>query len=137
MKIYRHAVSVHWGDTDPAKIVFYPNYFSWFDQSTRMLFESVGLDWDTLMARYGVPGLPIVEANARFMSPSVFRDELIIESHVGQWSDKTLQVRHTVFNRGVRAVEGFETRVWTRKREDDPTKMKAASIPEEIRRAFD
>ena len=48
VKTYRHNVAVHWGDTDPARIVFYPNYFEWFDQSTRLLFDSVGLDWDSL-----------------------------------------------------------------------------------------
>src|SRR6185295_11579207 len=53
VKTYRHNVSVHWGDTDPARIVFYPNYFEWFDQSTRLFFDSVGLDWDSLAKKYG------------------------------------------------------------------------------------
>jgi 4-hydroxybenzoyl-CoA thioesterase len=70
LKTYRHNVVVHWGDTDPAKIVFYPNYFAWFDQSTRLLFDSVGLDWDKLLRNYGVPGLPIVEAKAKFIAHS-------------------------------------------------------------------
>ena len=67
MKTYRHKVSVHWGDTDPARIVFYPNYYIWFDQSTRLLFDSVGLDWDHLQAKYGVPGCPLVETHARYI----------------------------------------------------------------------
>ena len=50
MKTYHHKVIVHWGDTDPAKIVFYPNYFAWFDESTRLFWDSVGLDWDTIRA---------------------------------------------------------------------------------------
>src|SRR5512139_1297408 len=56
MKTYRHNVIVHWGDTDPARIVFYPNYFAWFDESTRLFWDSVGLDWDTLGKKYGVIG---------------------------------------------------------------------------------
>jgi 4-hydroxybenzoyl-CoA thioesterase len=137
MKTYRHHVAVHWGDTDPAKIVFYPNYFAWFDESARMLFESVGLDWDTLMERYQVPGMPIVEAKAKFLRPSVFRDEIVIESAVTEWNDKTLKISHTVFNRGERAVEGYEIRVWSQRRADDPNRLKAVPIPEEIRRAFE
>src|SRR5258708_38595606 len=62
VKTYQHHVAVHWGDTDPARIVFYPNYFEWFDQSTRLFFDSVGLDWDLLGKKYGIMGLPIVEA---------------------------------------------------------------------------
>src|SRR5882672_10407539 len=53
VKTYHHNVAVHWGDTDPARIVFYPNYFEWFDQSTRLFFDSVGLDWDSLGKKYG------------------------------------------------------------------------------------
>jgi 4-hydroxybenzoyl-CoA thioesterase len=137
MKTIRHPVNVHWGDTDPAKIVFYPNYFSWFDQSTRMLFESVGIDWDTLMARYGVPGLPIVEANGRFIAPCRFRDQLEVESRIGTWNDKTFVVQHTVWNGTLKCVEGHEVRVWSKPREDDPARLKAHSIPPEIRAAFD
>src|SRR6266700_5774439 len=72
VKTYRHNVAVHWGDTDPARIVFYPNYFEWFDQSTRLFFDSVGLDWDSLAKKYGIMGLPIVEAKARFLAPCKF-----------------------------------------------------------------
>jgi 4-hydroxybenzoyl-CoA thioesterase len=137
LKTYRHNVVVHWGDTDPAKIVFYPNYFAWFDQSTRLLFDSVGLDWDKLLRNYGVPGLPIVEAKARFIAPSGFRDEIVVESAVTKWNEKTFEVGHTVLNRGKRAVEGYEIRVWTQRREDDPERLQAAPIPPEIRKAFD
>lgn len=137
MKTYRHNVTVHWGDTDPANIVFYPNYFAWFDESARLYFDSVGLPWETLMEKYGIVGLPIVEAKAKFMAPCVFRDEIVIESQVSEWSDKTFKLSHAVLNRGLRAVEGYEVRAWTQRRTDDPTRLKAVPIPPEIKAAFD
>ena len=137
MKTYRHNVTVHWGDTDPANIVFYPNYFAWFDESSRLYFDSVGLPWETLMEKYGIVGLPIVEAKARFLAPSVFRDEIVIESAIGKWNDKTFEISHAVLNRGLRAVEGYEIRAWTQRRPDDPTRLKAVPIPPEIKAAFD
>jgi 4-hydroxybenzoyl-CoA thioesterase len=137
MKTFRYPVIVHWGDTDPAKIVFYPNYFAWFDESTRLFFDSVGLVWDTLMEKYGIPGLPIVEAKAKFLAPCVFRDEIVVESRIGKWADKTFEVSHVVFNRGKPAVEGYEIRVWSMRHRDDPDRLKAVPIPEEIKRAFD
>src|SRR5262245_40839568 len=126
MKTYRHNVVVHWGDTDPAKIVFYPNYFEWFDQSTRLFFDSVGLDWDTLLAKYGVRGVPIVEAKAKFTAPSRFRDQIVVETSITKWNDKTFEVGHVVLNGGKRAVEGYEIRVWTKQRDDDPERIQAA-----------
>jgi len=137
VKIYRHNVTVHWGDTDPAKIVFYPNYFEWFDQSTRLYFDSVGLDWDSLVRKYGIVGLPIVEAKARFLAPCKFRDEIVVESCIGKWNDKTFEVGHAVVNGGVRAVEGYEIRVWAQRRPDEPDRLKAIPIPAEIRSAFE
>jgi 4-hydroxybenzoyl-CoA thioesterase len=137
VKTYRHTVTVHWGDTDPAKIVFYPNYFEWFDQSTMLLFSSVGLGWDTLMQKYGVPGLPLVEASSKFRAPCRFRDEIVIESCVSQWNEKTVELRHNVTNRGVLSVEGREVRVWVKPHPDDPSRIKAFEIPEEIRKAFE
>jgi len=137
VKTYRHNVTVHWGDTDPANIVFYPNYFAWFDESSRLYFDSVGLPWETLMEKYGIVGLPIVEAKARFLAPSVFRDEIVIESAIGKWNDKTFEISHAVLNRGLRAVEGYEIRAWTQRRPDDPTRLKAVPIPPEIKAAFD
>ena len=137
VKTYRHNVAVHWGDTDPARIVFYPNYFEWFDQSTRLLFDSVGLDWDSLGQKYGIAGLPIVEAKARFLAPCRFRDEIVIESQVGKWNDKTFEVSHAVVNRGVRAVEGYEIRVWAHRHPEDANRLKAMPIPAEIKAAFE
>ncbi len=137
VKIYRHNVTVHWGDTDPAKIVFYPNYFEWFDQSTRLYFDSVGLDWDSLVRKYGIVGLPIVEAKARFLAPCKFRDEIVVESRIGKWNDKPFEVGHAVVNGGVRAVEGYEIRVWAQRRPDEPDRLKAIPIPAEIRSAFE
>ena len=43
MVISRRRIRVDWGHCDPAGIVFYPNYFRWFDQCTSALFESAGL----------------------------------------------------------------------------------------------
>jgi 4-hydroxybenzoyl-CoA thioesterase len=136
MKKYQHKVIIHWGDTDPAKIVFYPNYFEWFDQSTRLFFDSVGLDWDALMLKYGVRGLPIVEAKAKFIAPCLFRDEITVETFINNWNDKTFECQHVIFNRGVRSVEGYEIRVWSRSHPDDPQRLKAYSIPDEIKAAF-
>ena len=124
-------------DTDPAKIVFYPNYFAWFDESARLYFDSVGLPWEKLMEKYGIPGLPIVEAKARFLAPCRFRDEIVIESEISKWNDKTFEISHAVLNRGLRAVEGYEIRVWTNRHPEDPSRFRAIPIPAEIKAAFE
>jgi 4-hydroxybenzoyl-CoA thioesterase len=137
VKTFRHNVTVHWGDTDPASIVFYPNYFSWFDESARLFFDSVGLSWEMLMEKHGIAGLPIVEAKAKFLSPSMFRDEIVVESQITEWNDKTFKISHAVLNKGKLAVEGYEIRAWVVRLAEDPSRLKAVPIPAEIRAAFE
>ena len=137
MKTFRHKVVVHWGDTDPASIVFYPNYFSWFDESARLFFDSVGLSWEMLMEKHGIAGLPIVEAKAKFLSPSMFRDEIVVESQIIEWNEKTFKISHAVLNKGRQAVDGYEIRAWVVRLSEDGRRLKAMPIPPEIRAAFE
>ena len=137
MKKSRHEVRVHWGDTDPAAIVYYPNFFAWFDQGTTTLFESVGLDWETLTKRFDIVGLPIVEANSRFHAPCRFRDNIIVESTIAHWSSRAFRIAHTILNRGAMAVEGYEVRVLGRPHPEDPGRLQACAIPAEFRQLFE
>jgi len=130
-------VRVEWGDCDPAEIVFYPNYFRWFDAAAHNLFKSVDCSLAELFKRYGVVGLPLIEAHATFKQPTRFGDELAIESRVASWERKVFRLRHTVLNRGEVSVEGLETRAWCIRHPDDPARLRAAPIPEEVVARFE
>ncbi len=132
-----HQVTVGWGDCDPAEIVYYPNYFRWFDDATHALFRSVGLDIGALYKQYDVVGMPLAESSARYLLPSRFGDLLQIESSVTSWARKVLVVSHTVTRHDKTMVEGTETRIWGLRHPDDPARLKAGVIPDEIRRRFD
>ena len=54
-------IAIEWGDCDPAGIVYFPRYFEWFDGCTAALFESVGLPKQTLISRFGILGIPVVD----------------------------------------------------------------------------
>ena len=56
MLISRRTLTVEWGHCDPANIVFYPNYFSWFDASTAHHFKVAGLPKPELVRQFGVVG---------------------------------------------------------------------------------
>lgn len=131
--ITTHKRKVEWGDCDPADIVFYPNYFRWFDAAAHTLFAGAGLDWADIFKRYGVIGLPLVDAGARFVSPSKYGDELTIESHVSKWHSKVLVVTHRIMNGDRLAVEGTEKRVWAGRHPDDEKRLQALPIPQEIK----
>ena len=43
------SINVARGHCDPANIVFYPNYFIWFDHSSHLLFDKAGANMSSLM----------------------------------------------------------------------------------------
>ena len=81
-------IPVEWGHCDPARIVFYPNYFFWFDQATRHLFDRAGFSYEVMLDEYKTVGLPLVDAHAEFLAPTRFGDEIEVTSHVSEWRRK-------------------------------------------------
>ena len=41
--VHIHRVTVHFGDCDPAGIVFFPNFLRWMDQSSLAFFMACGV----------------------------------------------------------------------------------------------
>lgn len=104
-------ISVEWGDMDQAAIVFYPNYFKWFDIGTRHLLDAAGVSYEVLQSEFGLVGLPLVEANSRFLNPIRFGDSVRLTSYVSSWRRKTLTISHRVDVDDRRCAEGHEVRV--------------------------
>ena len=125
-------VRVQWGDCDAAKIVFYPNYFRWFDAATNVWQETLGGGLSGLRDKYGLVALPLLEAHANFLRSTRFGDELVIETHLDSWERKVLRLRHRISVGGETAVEGLETRAWCIQNPNDPDALKAAAIPDEV-----
>jgi 4-hydroxybenzoyl-CoA thioesterase len=129
-------VRVEWGDCDPAEIVFYPNYFRWFDVASWNLFEVAGGGWDSIRRRFGSVCIPLLGAESQFRSPSRVADQLIIESRVVSWERKVFKVGHRVLNDGVVAVEGSETRCWALHDRQNGGRMRGELIPAELTALF-
>jgi 4-hydroxybenzoyl-CoA thioesterase len=125
-------VRVEWGDCDPAEIVFYPNYFRWFDAATWNLFDVAGGGWESIRRRFGPVCIPLLGAESQFRSPSRVADRLIIESRVVSWERKVFKVGHWVLNDGVVAVEGSETRCWAVHDRHNGEPMRGEPLPDEL-----
>ncbi len=126
-------VAVEFGETDPAAIVFYPNFFRWFDASAWRLFAKAGLTFDVFREEFGLIGAPIVEARSKFIKPLRFEDSIEITSYVASWKRKTFDLVHEVRKEGEVCAEGLEIRVCAELLEDGSQDIRAVPIPEEIR----
>lgn len=135
MLISRRTLTVEWGHCDPANIVFYPNYFSWFDASTARHFKVAGLPKPELVRQFGVVGFPMVDTRATFMIPSSYGDEITIETKITAFGKSSFEVQHRLTRGDKLAVEGFEKRVLVSKTANGEG-IKACPIPEEIKTLF-
>jgi len=136
MVVNKHRIRVEWAHCDPADIVFYPNYFAWFDTCTTHLFESVGLTAKRFFADYGVKGFPLLEASAKFYVASGFGDEIEAESSVTEWRDKAFILSHRFLRDGTLLLEGKETRIFVVPHPDDPARIKSIPVPPAVRAKF-
>jgi 4-hydroxybenzoyl-CoA thioesterase len=132
MFVNRTKILVEFGDCDPADIVFYPNYFRWFDHCTAALFRAAGLPLRELFKSHGVLGIPIVDARARFIVPSTFGEELEVESSVTEWRKSSFVITHRFFRKGVLLLEGWETRVWAAAHPTDAHRMRGIPLPQSV-----
>lgn len=132
MFVNRIRIRVEFGDCDPAQIVFYANYFRWFDHCTSGLFRAAGLPLKELFKAHGVIGIPIVEARARFITPSSYGDELVAESCVTEWRKSSFVISHKFLLDGVLAMEGSETRVWAGAHPTEANRLRGVPLPREV-----
>lgn len=131
--IFRRQLTIEWGHCDPAGIVFNPHFFEFFDASTWLLFEAVlGVKAQELTTVYGIFGIALVDARANFLKPARFGDTVEIASRVSAFRRASFDVEHRLSVNGTLAIEGEETRVWAVCRKDDPDRIKAAPIPQDV-----
>jgi 4-hydroxybenzoyl-CoA thioesterase len=129
----RRGVRIVWGDCDPAGIVYYPRYFEMFDTSTTALFErALGMTKFQFVKAYDSVGYPMVDTRARFILPTRYGDDVVIETTITEIKRSSFSVTHRIVKDGELAVEGFETRVWVGRDPGDPDRIKAKALPEEI-----
>jgi 4-hydroxybenzoyl-CoA thioesterase len=129
----RHQLTIEWGHCDPAGIVYFPNYFTYFDASTNALFlRALGFNKYEMRKKYDIVGIPVVDVSARFIAPSVFGDVVTVESTIAEIKRSSFRMQHRLLNGETLAVEGHEVRVWVGRDPDNPDKLKGKSIPEDV-----
>ncbi len=135
-RINRRTVRIEWGDCDPAGIVYFPRYFEVFDACTAAAFEAVGFPKPKLIEKFGIVGFPAVEVRGVFSKSCSFGQDVMIETHLGDWGRSSFKVHHRLSQGTTIAVEGFEVRVWTARDPDDPSRLRSQPLPRELIELF-
>lgn len=129
MREYRLTHRVLFGETDAAGIVFYPNYYRWFDQATHELFRALGYRVPIMFADGIV--IPLVEAKARFLASLRYDDEITIVSRIEEVRTRSFRIEHRVMRDGSAVCTGYEVRMWVRQGVEGIT---PEPLPDTVRR---
>ena len=134
-RVQIHRVNVEFGDCDPAQIAFYPNFFRWFDASSRHFFEDCGVPpWRQLQATTGIIGTPVVETSSRFFLTCSYGDAVEVHTSIEEWGEKRFVMTHELRRGEQLLAQGRDVRVFAIRHPDDPSRIKAVPIPEDIKR---
>jgi len=129
-----YEVEVMFGDCDPAGIVFFPNFLKWMDASSLNFFVRCGVPtWRDLYKTTGIIGTPLLEVNTRFISPATYGQRLQVYTSIQEWRSKVFIQKHTVKRGETLLCEGTEIRAFCIRHPDDPDRIKAIPVPEDIK----
>src|SRR5262245_65342540 len=107
----RRDVRIVWGDCDPAGIVRHPRYFEIFDTSTTALFErALGMTKYQFLKHYDSLGYPMVDTRARFVLPTRYGDDAVIETTITEIKRSSFAVTHRPRKGGALPAEGSKHR---------------------------
>jgi 4-hydroxybenzoyl-CoA thioesterase len=136
MLVNTREVMIEWGMCDPAGIVFYPRYFEIFDNCLAALFQrALGLNKFQMLEKWAIVGFPSVETRAKFSAPCRFGDTVRVATRITEFRRSSFDIHHQLNHAdGSPAVEGFDTRVWTRR--DGEGRIRSAPLPQDLIDAF-
>ena len=129
-----HTVRVEFGDCDPARIVWFPNFFRWIDAASRHFFVTCSVpSWSETEKTLGVIGTPLVDTHARFVKTATYGDVLEIHTSVAEWREKSFVQRYRIMCGADLIMECDEVRIFAQRRAGSDTAIRAVPIPPSIR----
>jgi 4-hydroxybenzoyl-CoA thioesterase len=127
-----HPVAVHFGDCDPAGIVFFPNFARWMDQASLAYFLACGLPpWRELTRSHGIIGTPVLETQTRFLMPATYGETLQVHTSIIEWRAKVFIHQHQIRRGEDLLCEGTEVRAFV-VRDEASGRLKSIPVPPDI-----
>jgi len=124
-------ITVRYAETDQMGVVYYGNYFTWFEVGRVAWCRTKGFqyrDMETVDGHFMV----VAEAVCRYKAPARFEDDILIRTAVASATDKVIKFEYEIKNQktGQMLATGETVHVVT------DAQMRPARIPAAYRRHF-
>jgi 4-hydroxybenzoyl-CoA thioesterase len=131
-KIHIYRVPVHFGDCDPAGIVFFPNFARWMDQSSLAFFQACGVPpWREMQKTHGIIGTPVLETNTRYLMPATYGETLEVHTSIAEWRAKVFVHLHQIRRGDDLLCEGREVRAFVQ-RDEASGRLRSVPVPPDL-----
>src|ERR687898_1786842 len=94
MPVSRSVVRVRYAETDKMGVVYYANYFVWFEVARADLLRSLGWSYRD-MESSGV-SLPVIEAHCEYQRPARYDDQIEVRTQGEMLSAVRMKFRYTI-----------------------------------------
>ena len=133
--MYWKEITVHWGESDPFGLVYYPRIVAWFNETEHEFFRTIGYPIDEMIRRDRTTFV-MGEIHFRFIGPAAYGDRIATSITLAKIGARTLywacKARNAVT--GAPVTEGRATRVYARINEDGT--LNSEAIPAAMRNAL-
>jgi len=120
---------VIYGDTDAGQVVYYANYFRWFESGRREIFRKLKINYADLDKKGIIT--PVVEAHCNYFHPARYDEVVVVETRISEVKEKSIKFECRVFRKkGMKLLaSGYTVNVFVNKK-----RMKSMKIPDNLRR---
>lgn len=92
-------IRVRYAETDQMGVVYYGNYFTWFEVGRVELCRQLGFEYKR-METEDDSYIVVAEASCRYKRPARFDDLLTIRTHVKETQRRTIRFGYEILNDG-------------------------------------
>ncbi|MDD5132275.1 MAG: thioesterase family protein [bacterium] len=131
MKEHKIEIRVSYADTDQMDVVYYANYFVWFERGRIEYLRALGLSYKEMEKQNLI--LPVMEASCSYKAPAHFDDLVIVKTTIKELGRSSIGFIYEVVNKESGQLLAIgETRHPFINRD-----RKIVRIPEEIRKKLE
>ena len=108
-KFHEFQVRVTYADTDKLGIIYYSNYFKYFEEGRTELMRSLGVRYRDLELQRKIY-LPAVETGCRYLAPSRYDDLLVVRTWLSSMGIASVRFENEIYDRettGRKVARGF------------------------------
>ena len=107
MKTFATEYRVTYADTDPFDVVYYGNYFDFFERGRTELFRELGLTYREIS--HGGIFLPVSETHCKYVKSATYDDLLLIETSIAYLKRASIRFDYKIYRKGSKTLiaEGY------------------------------